>query len=216
MTPLPGFLHAMVPVALAAAPVGGGRHNAVPAAMRTQDADLWCWAAVTQTVEGCRGATVDQSEVATGHVSRGQPAVVCTPSDSVDGQVLCGDPCQGACNSPHILSQVLAERGLLAAPARRVLPAFQDVVDAIDQRKPLPVRLQPNGEDGGHFICVVGYAEDGSGARFIDVLDPLVPGVNQGPASLRHVPFDTFVGGGYRFNGASATPNFIYDVKVVP
>ena len=198
---------------------GGGApaaavRNSVSVNMSCQETDLWCWAAVTQAVEDFRGKVVAQADVATGHVSRGQPGATCSSSDPADGTSLCGVPCQGACNSPHILSRVLDERGCLIV-ARHVTPTFADVVGAIDGGKPLPVRIRiDTGAGGGHFICVVGYSDDGQGNQFVNVLDPLLPGVGQGAAAMQKIPFAGFVGGQYDINGETGTPNFVYDVKV--
>ena len=182
--------------------------------MTCQEADLWCWAAVTQTVEGFRGTNVTQSDIATAHVSIGQPGKVCKATDLWEATVGCGDPCSGACNSPHLLSKVLAERGRLGSK-RSCIPVFQDVVDAIDNDKPLPVRIQINtSQGGGHFICVIGYSDDGAGNQFVEVLDPMMPGVGQGKADMHIVPFASFVGGGYTVNGDPGTPNYIYDIKL--
>lgn len=184
------------------------------ALMTCQEADLWCWAAVTQTVEGLRGTTVAQSDIATDHVSLGQPGKVCATTDPVDANVGCGNPCSGACNSPHLLSRVLDERGRLVSK-RSCVPVFQDVVDAIDNSKPLPVRIQINTPvGGGHFICVIGYSDDGAGNQFVEVLDPMIPGVGLGQAGAYNVPFASFVGGGYTVNGDPGTPNFLYDVQL--
>ncbi|WP_077002718.1 C39 family peptidase [Variovorax sp. KK3] len=215
-TQIPPFLRELMaigsPIAMAA---NAGRRNSVDVSMACQEADLWCWAAVVQALELIGGKAVDQSSIATEHVSANQPGLVCTPHDPIDSGSRCGDPCQGTCNSPHILSRVLDERGLLAAPPRQVTPDFDDVVAVIDNKKPLPVRIRVDtGAGGGHFICVVGYSDDGAGNQFVEVLDPLVPGVGQGPADVRNVPFSTFVGGKYPINGDFGTPNFIYDVRV--
>lgn len=184
------------------------------AAMTCQEADLWCWAAVTQTVEGLHGMTVAQSDIATDHVSTGQPGKVCATTDPVDANMGCGNPCSGACNSPHILSRVLDERRRLVSK-RLGVPSFQDVINAIDNGNPLPIRIRidtPIG--GGHFICLIGYSDDGAGNQFVEVLDPMIPGVGLGQASAHHVPFASFIGGSYTVNGDPGTPNYIYDVQV--
>ena len=212
----PNFLAQVGPAAGGpnGAGAGAARRNRVNAFMTCQEADLWCWAAVTQTVEGLRGTTVAQSDIATDHVANGQPGKVCATADPVDANMGCGNPCSGACNSPHFLSRVLDERGRLVSK-RPGLPAFQDVVDAIDSSKPLPVRIQINTRTGGgHFICVIGYSDDGAGNQFVEVLDPMIPGVGLGPAGVHNVPFASFVGGSYTVSGDPGTPNFIYDVQL--
>jgi hypothetical protein len=216
--PIPTFLKQVGPVVSGfnTGGVGAARRNRLNARMTCQEADLWCWAAVTQTVEDFRGTTVAQSDIATAHVSIGQPGMVCRATDSSEATVGCGDPCRGACNSPHLLSKVLAERGRLVSK-RPCVPVFQDVIDAIDNDKPLPVRIQINTSDGGgHFICVIGYSDDGAGNQFVDVLDPMMPGVGQGKAGIHTLPFESFVGGAYNVNGDPGTPNYIYDVQLQP
>jgi hypothetical protein len=192
---------------------GGAMHNSVTVNMTCQEAELWCWAAVTQAVEAFRGNVVTQEDVATGHVGHSQPGVTCSVSDPVDGASRCAKICAGSCNSPHILSNVLAERGRLTA-VRQVTPSFADITQAIDASRPVPVRIRiDTGAGGGHFICVVGYSDDGQGNQFVDVMDPLVPGVGLGAASVQNVPFTSFVGGNYDVNGEQGTPNFIYEVS---
>jgi len=186
--------------------------NSVNLDMVCQEAELWCWAAVTQAVEAFRGRVLTQEDVATGHIAHSQPGIACSANDPAEGAARCAKVCAGSCNSPHILSNVLGERGLLIS-VRQVTPSFADVTKAIDAQKPMPVRVRiDTGAGGGHFICVVGYSDDGQGNQFVDVLDPLVPGVGQGAASVRNIPFDTFVGGNYDVSGERGTPNFIYEV----
>lgn len=187
------------------------RHNTLAVTMDCQVADFWCWAAVAQSINAFEGRNTTQQDIASNHVS-----AICNPGADPDPVSACGSPCRnGKCNSPHRLSQVLSDEGHAVQATEIKTPlSFQDVVDVIDQGKPLPLRIQiTTGGEGGHFICITGYADDGSGNEFVEVLDPLVPGLGRGPASRRDVPFETLSQGRYRVNGDDGIPNFKYMLR---
>lgn len=181
--------------------------------MACQEADFWCWAAVTECIDAFKGGNLSQAVAATTHVSTGQPGAICTTGDPGTSVSACGTPCKGACNSPHRLSLVLSDCGHPVNTTNIATISFQDIVNVIDSGKLLPLRMNiTTGSGGGHFICIVGYSDDGQGNEFVEVLDPLVPGVGLGPAAARDIPFSTFVNGGYTINGDLAIPNFRYDL----
>lgn len=185
------------------------RQNSISLSMDCQEADFWCWAAVAQSIDAFAGRSATQAQIASNHVG-----TTCAATDSPDPNSACGSPCAGTCNSPHRLSQVLVDEGhgVRAIPVTDL--SFQEVVDAIDSGKPLPLRIDiRTGSLGGHFICITGYAEDGDGNEFVDVLDPLVPGLGGGSASTRDIPFDSLTDGRYRVNGDDGAPNFKYELS---
>ena len=185
------------------------RQNNVSLTMDCQEADFWCWAAVTQSIDARAGRSTTQAQVATTHVR-----TPCTASDRPDAGSACGSPCAGKCNSPHRLSQVLVDSGHSVRPIRVAGLTFQEVVDVIDDGDPLPLRIAiTTGSMGGHFICVTGYAEDDQGNQFVEILDPLVPGIGRGSASARDIPFDSLASGRYRINGDEGIPNFKYELS---
>ena len=210
---IPAFLRAKPAAARPSTAAGGGgpapRRKLLALGMTCQQADFWCWVAVTQTVERYAGNALPQTGIATDHIANSQPGVSCTIGSAADATDRCGTNCSGACNSPHLLSVVLTERGRFIA-ANNVNPSFSDLSDLLDANTPVPVRIDWG--NGGHFICVVGYADDGRGGEFVDVLDPMVPGINGGPASPRQIPFASFVSS-YTLNGSTGTPNFYYEVQ---
>lgn len=189
------------------------KKNNVTLSMRCQEAEFWCWAAVAQSIDQLRGSLTTQSDVAAAHITAGVPGHRCSPSDTATSDVRCGAPCSGECNSPHKLSLVLADCGH-SVNARRINGiSFRDVVDVIDAGKPLPLRINiTTGALGGHFICIVGYSDDGLGNQFVEVLDPLVPGIGSGDADTFDVPFDDFKVGRYAVNGELGEPNYIYEL----
>lgn len=184
------------------------REKSLPLTMDCQDAVFWCWAAVAQSLNAFEGRVTSQEQVATHHVGK-----LCSASDAADASSVCGSPCTGSCNSPHRLSEVLRGEGHLVRATLILGLTFQEVVDVIDSGKPLPLRIDiKTGSRGGHFVCIIGYADDGSGNEFVVILDPLVPGLGRGKASVRDIPFDAMTFG-YRVNGDDGIPNYKYELS---
>ena len=190
------------------------KKNSVALTMICQEAEFWCWAAVAQSIDHLHGSITTQSDVAAAHITSGVPGHRCGPSDKPTSGAQCGSPCSGQCNSPHKLSLVLADCGHGVNAKRINGISFQDVVDVIDSGNPLPVRINiTTGALGGHFICIVGYSDDGQGNQFVEVLDPLVPGIGFGAANMFNVPFDEFTAGRYVVNGEYGEPNYLYELS---
>lgn len=187
------------------------RHRQLQIEMECQTADFWCWAAVTQCINSYLKpvSSPSQAEIASDHVG-----ISCSPDDDPLDVATCGrSPCGGACNSPHRLSEVLRSQGhaVDAIPTSNNLLTFPEVVKRIDDGRPLPLRINiPAGTNGGHFVCVIGYADDGAGNEFVAILDPLVPGKNLGKAEVRDIPFELLVAGEYPLRGELGIPNYKY------
>lgn len=180
--------------------------------METQEEPEWCWAAVTQSVEGWGGNTVSQPEVASFHVNSGAGLICARPLSPAGSGSRCAG-CTADCAEPHRLSVVLDERSRLAAGgAVQILPSFNDIQQAVDAQRPLPVRINWSGGHG-HFVCVTGYAIDSAGMQWVTVHDPLLPGVDSGPADNQDLRYSSFATAYPSTNGATGTPNFRYEVK---
>ena len=186
------------------------RQNSLHLTMDCQHATLWCWAAVAQCINAFKGKSTTQEQVASNNVGKS-----CSMDDLEDETVNCDgtSPCAGNCNSPHKLSHVLSDEGHNVQAINIKVLDFEDVVDAVDNGNPLPLRIAiTTGSGGGHFLCITGYADDGDGNRFVDVLDPLVPGVRGGAATVRDIPFETLANGKYSVSGDKGKPNFKYEL----
>lgn len=135
------------------APSGGAPSAAVSldVDMEAQTQDQWCWAAVSVAVaRHYQGdSTWTQCGLATAELGLGG---CCTSA--------------GPCNKPWYLDRALTRVGHLDGIAGPL--AFADVVDELDDRQPLGVRIRWRG-GGGHFVLVDGYdAETGT----VQVKDP--------------------------------------------
>lgn len=181
--------------------------------MTCQEELQWCWAAVTQSVEAWGGSAQSQSEIASFHIDPNAAGLVCVhPLDPAVPGGVC-TPCQRGCGGPHSLGRVLAQRSRLAGDgAITGVPAFQQIVDAINAQRPLPVRINWGNGDG-HFICVTGYAVDGDGNQWVAVYDPLTPGVGAGAADEQELRYETFANAYPSSDGSVGRPNFRYEVQ---
>ena len=181
--------------------------------MTCQQEDLWCWAAVTQAVERWASNEVSQSMIASDHVANGEGLICATPLEEDDGGQDCGvclSPLPG-CGGLHSLRCIWEGR----APQRlvRVFKEvdFEDIVGAIDDQRPLPVRIEWHTE-GGHFICVTGYRVTATD-RYVTIHDPMVPRVNGGRAEDIEMSWDGF---STEYRGASGDmgqPKQCYEVS---
>jgi hypothetical protein len=180
--------------------------------MDTQQEQEWCWAAVTQSVERWRQRPVSQPEVASHHINAGAGLICARPLSPAGSGSLCAG-CQADCADPHSLGIVLNERGHLTPGGAVNAPvSFQDIRTAVDANKPLPVRIEWGGGQG-HFICVTGYAVDAAGVEWVTVYDPLLPGVDSGPADNQDLRYNDFAGAYPSTNGTTGRPNFRYKVQ---
>lgn len=188
------------------------RRRNLPMEMECQTADFWCWAAVAQCINTFSNRVSSQDQIASDHVGNS-----CSFNDDPVDTPDCGtSPCGGDCNSPHRLSEVLRSQGHAVDPIAIDSSAdltFEDVVRAINQDVPLPLRINiPAGSAGGHFVCVIGYADDGEGNEFVEILDPLVPGKNLGNAEVRNIAFETLMGE-YPLRSERGIPNYKYELR---
>lgn len=189
------------------------RYKRLDVSMNCQKTQYWCWAAVTESINRWAGMLwKDQAGIASEHV--GSP---CSEGDlpHTDDDPKCGaaTPCARKCNSAHMLSKVLEGQNHLVRAVsvkKSGQLTFDRVVEVIDGGKPLPLRISfPN---GGHFVCVIGYADDGQGNEFVAVLDPMVPGVGSSQASVRDTPFDMLTNGSYPLFNEIGIVNFFYEL----
>lgn len=158
-----------------------------------QELTNWCWAAVTQSILHANASPSAQRDVAIEHIkthrpNEGQWVDTATQSGA------CNDAqCVAQFNAPHSLRRILTERNLLRANGviRQGL-TFDKVREEIDTNRPIPCRIEWQAGIGAHFVCVAGYAVNGSD-QFVHVFDPLLPGVRAGEASRSSMRFDTFL-----------------------
>jgi hypothetical protein len=216
MLPLPRFLQLDF---VSAAELGGAAPAVSLAAevanfsMTCQEEMQWCWAAVTQSVENWRGSDVSQSEIASSHVSPDAPNPVCVhPLDSSSDGSFC-NTCHRGCGGPHSLGSVLNQRGRLSSGgAVQGIPKFEDITAAIDDQRPIPIRIDW-GNDSGHFICLFGYFTDDSGVRRVRIYDPLLPSLGGGDAEEQTLEYNMFATAYPANDGSTGTPNYHYKVQ---
>lgn len=165
-------------------------------AMTCQEDDQWCWAAVTQAVALWRGETLTQVEVASWHTSGKAEKGECEVKD-----------CKRGYTDTHSLGTVLKGRGLHRETTKGT-PTFEEIQAAINENRPVPVRIAWNGSTSGHFICVTGYV---AGER-VRVHDPMEPGVGNGPVQSKVIPFEDLVSNYQSQAGESGHVNFYYQV----
>ena len=122
--------------------------TAVPdCSMITQELTKWCWAAVTQTIEGTRGNVVEQCEVA-------QSAVA--PD-------CCADKL--SCNVERSLPEVLASRQIPCSPQGGTV-SFAAIKAQIDAGKPVGCFIKFPAIN--HLVLISGYLAD----EQLQILDP--------------------------------------------
>jgi hypothetical protein len=125
-------------------------------AIQTQEADKWCWAAVSASVNHYffPDSTLSQCQIAR--------------------RVLGVDSCCGnreTCNQVAKLDVALEKSGtIVREPLARSL-SFEEIKQEIDGRRPICARIQWAG-GGGHFVVIRGYRELASGAEQVDIADP--------------------------------------------
>lgn len=159
----------------------------------TQRFDNWCWAAVTQAVERHKGNQVQQVQIASDHIGRGQPGRSCAefdPQDTTAGSCIVS-ACQSRCNATHSLRTILDERGLLVKFVANTL-GYHEIKAEIANGRPVPCRIAWNDGGGAHFVCVAGCFDDGGSEQFVVVYDPLNPDVDAGPADRLEVRYEDF------------------------
>jgi papain like cysteine protease AvrRpt2 len=130
----------------------------MPFQIEKQREDLWCWAAVSASVDHYffPASTFTQCKVAGKVLNRAN---------------CCADP--DLCNDKATLQDALDAVGRLRDT--RIGPlSFEDIRREIDAFLPIGVRIGWRG-GGGHFVVISGYSESPSGAQLVDVADPLFP-----------------------------------------
>jgi hypothetical protein len=124
--------------------------------MELQEQDEWCWAAVSLSVER--------------YFSPTSPLTQCMIAGQLLGARCCDDP--EACNQPAKLQDALKlVRRLTGDPTAGPL-SFTDIQKDLDGGRPVCLRIGWDG-GGGHFVILVGYGLSRSGARLVEVEDPL-------------------------------------------
>lgn len=179
-----------------------------------QEQPNWCWSAVTQAVKRWSGHPVSQTDVATAHVAHNGRPLTCTPphqKESNGADCATDGSCAALCNDPHILSVVLRENELFSEYiSEGEAPKFNDLVSCINANKPAPCRVQWS-TGGGHFILVVGWTVDQTGAQLVHVLDPASASAGE-EVPERVVGFEQFAGS-YTVSGNTGAVDYCYEVR---
>lgn len=129
--------------------------------MQHQQQTNWCWAAVSTSIanffgtSGPGGGAWFQCDVANGEL--GQTGC-------------CGNGGTPACNQDWYLDLALKRVSHLAGPATSGPASFSYIMNEIDARRPVGVRIGWN-DGGGHFVALTGYDET-NGAQELDIEDP--------------------------------------------
>jgi hypothetical protein len=181
--------------------------------MTGQEQSNWCWSAVTQAVKRWSGKAVSQTDVASAHMSHnGRPISCASPheSDANGADCASGGNCAAICNDPHILSVVLGENELFRRYiSQGAAPKFNDIMACINANEPAPCRVQWS-TGGGHFILVIGWTVDNTGAQLVHVLDPASAGAGEAVPE-RVLGFTQFTQS-YTLSGVSGAINYCYEV----
>ncbi len=133
--------------------------------MQPQEMGLWCWAAVTESVER--------------YFYPATPLTQCSVASDMWGFSCC--PNQNACNRAASLERALRGYSLLNGPPAGRVP-FSVIRDQIRQNRPLCVRVGWLG-GGGHFLVISGFRVK-SGERLVELSDPLY--------GWSRIPLETF------------------------
>ena len=150
---------------VAGAVAGALPANAVPnCTMSKQEMTEWCWAAVTQTIEGVRGNTVEQCIIAQDLM----PTLDCCNNKE-------------SCNQEEDLDHVLSTRNIPCHPAGGKV-GLQAITDAIDGGQPVGCRISFSGTQ--HLILISAYEGD-----HLTFLDPAL----EHPMEPNEQPYDDFL-----------------------
>ena len=221
LTPLKSYSPAaelnVLRAAVAAMAAGGAAPSqkiVTNVSMIGQEQSNWCWSAVTQTIKQWAGTSASQTDVATTHVTyNGRTQTCATPNETTTTGNDCaaGASCAAGCNDPHILVVVLKENKHFASYITQgSAPSFNDLVSRLNADKPVPCRVQWS-TGGGHFIVVVGWTIDDTGAQLVHVLDPASVPAGQ-PVAERVLGFRQFVSA-YTLSYSTGSINFSYEVS---
>lgn len=133
--------------------------------MISQELTNWCWAAVTQSIEGVRGKPVDQ----------------CNIAQSVIGPHCCAD--KSSCNDEKTLPEVLAARNIAFAPqgGKAGLPEIKQQIDA---GSPVACLIRFISTGVNHLILISGYLPGDE----LQLLDP----ADDDPIFPREQSYDSF------------------------
>ena len=127
----------------------------MPFSIQKQEQNLWCWAAVSASVDAYFSPNKfkSQSEIANLVLTRSD----CSPANRV-------------CNQRATLQDALAAVTRLQNFETRPLE-FHEIREQIDKKLPVCVRIGWFGS-GGHFVVISGYAVSKSGRKLLSVRDP--------------------------------------------
>jgi hypothetical protein len=141
----------------------------MPFPIENQEEDLWCWAAISNSVD---------------HYFNPQSRLTqCTIANTVlRATNCCGRPRPDSCNQAETLQSALNAIGRLTETlvpesdfsqgTFKAIDDFQGIQNEIDHRRPVCVRIQWFGGTKAHFVAICGYKILASGERIIDVADP--------------------------------------------
>ena len=146
--------------------------------MLQQQMDLWCWAAVAQSVHRVFDRTSTLSQ--------------CRIAQAVTGLDCCNSQ-QWQCNQVRALEDALREVGHYRRDYRWPLP-FNYVRQSLDADHPICVRSEWRG-GGGHFVVICGYTISASGEEWLTIADPrrIGSGTGTAPARITYCRYDDFL-----------------------
>jgi hypothetical protein len=150
-----------------------------PFQIETQQKHNWCWAAVSDTVAHYffKGVNLTQAQIA-----KETLGASCSNPDGCDVPARLEDALRSA---DKLLKPLLPGRSLNTQLLLGRFLTFEAIRSEIDAGRPVCVRIQWSGEDGGHFVMISGYSVSASGEEWVDVADPFYED------SI--VPYDQFV-----------------------
>lgn len=120
-----------------------------------QEQTNWCWAAVSLAVARYYGSAEKMTQ---GRIVNGQLA----------REDCCGDVPAAACNVPNVIYGALEDLGHYAHKKEQGKQGFENARGEIAAGRPLAVLVRWNG-GGGHFLAVIGYADQG---KMLQIADP--------------------------------------------
>jgi len=125
--------------------------------MADQEMRLWCWAAVSLSVEKYFNSLTESTQ--------------CTIASAVKNKTCCADKesCNRADDLRYALSSVRRFRQMFEGQL-----SFESVRDSIREGFPVCARIGWY-EGGGHYVVITGYRTTTSGERYVAVADPAFP-----------------------------------------
>jgi hypothetical protein len=140
--------------------------QAVPdCTMVKQEQTYWCWAAVTQTIEGVRHNNLEQCDIA----------------QKVIGTDCCAD--KGSCNKEKTLPEVLEACAISFTP-QGGMAGFPAIKEQIDAGNPVACMIRFNTASINHLILISGYLP----GEQLQLLDP----ADENPISPTEQSYQSF------------------------